>query len=76
MVFNQPTSQPTLKSSVRTQNGSAGVSYIPPSSQILQREVPKKETIEEESVRITRNVFAAAIFGFATFVHSYILSRK
>ena len=71
MVFNQPMS----KSTVRTQNGSAGVSYIPPSSQILQREFSKKETSEEESVRITRNVFAAAIFGFATFVHSYLLSK-
>jgi hypothetical protein len=77
MAFNQTslqTSQSTKTS--RTQSGSASVPYIPPSSQMIQREAPKKETEQEESVRITRNVFAAAIFGFATFVHSYILSRS
>lgn len=52
------------------------VPIIPPTSQMLQRELPKTETAEEESVRTTRNVFGAAIFGVITFIHTYVLSKK
>jgi hypothetical protein len=52
------------------------IPIIPPTSQMLQRERPTRETAEEESVRTTRNVFGAAIFGVITFIHTYVLFKK
>ena len=61
-----------------TSSTNNGIAYIPPSSTNLFNKSPSATTAksDKDAEMNTRNVFAAAIFGAITFVHSYLLFRK
>ncbi len=81
MISKMPSNgMPTLPSTTSSgqPSGKRNVTYIPPTSTNLFNKSSSVTTAksDKDAEINTRNVFAAAIFGAITFVHSYLLFRK